>query len=411
MTNVTVKCRLNYCAVSPSYILTVTRTARTLTRIAVSHSEHTELTMPRLSCRETLSRVSRLPLIATALWSVTACGSSSESVKVGSVTVAPATATKAVGETQQLAASTLDAGGTVITGRTVTWSTSSTSIATVSGGGLVTGVAPGAAIITATSEGKAGTAAITIVPPRVASVTITPALPTVQEGTTTQLTAVTKTAAGTTVTGRTVTWSSATNATATVSNQGLVTGNSVGTTVITATSEGVSSNVTVTVMVGPCSLSQALPFIPGQVITGTLATTDCPFYDGVQYDGTFLDIYKVTMTASATVDFLLKSTAFDAYLFVYAVNATGTALVKIGEDDSSGGGTDARLTGLLTPGTYYVIANSGVPGFGTYTLTFTSPAPTGISHPSSSRLESINAAPLERRMPESFVLRGLVRHR
>ena len=83
-------------------------------------------------------------------------------VPVASVTVAPTTASVAAGATQQLAATTLDGNNNVLTGRTITWSTSDPSRATVNGTGLVTGVAVGVAVISATSEGKSGTAQITV---------------------------------------------------------------------------------------------------------------------------------------------------------------------------------------------------------------------------------------------------------
>src|SRR2546428_362438 len=81
-------------------------------------------------------------------------------VPVASVTVAPATVL--VGVTVQLTATTKDAAGNVLTGRTVTWATSNPAVATVNSTGLATGVAAGQATITATSEGQSGTAAITV---------------------------------------------------------------------------------------------------------------------------------------------------------------------------------------------------------------------------------------------------------
>src|SRR5206468_5224052 len=81
---------------------------------------------------------------------------------VASVAVTPTAATITAGGIQQLSAVTKDAAGNTLTGRVVTWVSSNTSIATVSGSGLVTGQAAGGATITATSEGKSGTATITV---------------------------------------------------------------------------------------------------------------------------------------------------------------------------------------------------------------------------------------------------------
>jgi hypothetical protein len=87
------------------------------------------------------------------------------SVPVASVTVTPNPAAVQVGSTIQLTATPKDANGTPLPGRTITWSTSATGIATVSSSGVVTGVAPGSATITATSEGKSGTSALTVTSP------------------------------------------------------------------------------------------------------------------------------------------------------------------------------------------------------------------------------------------------------
>src|SRR5205809_2966603 len=84
---------------------------------------------------------------------------------VASVAVTPASATIQVGQTQQLAATLKDASGNTLSGRGVSWSSSNSSVATVSSSGLVTGLAAGSAVITATSEGKSGTATLTVVAP------------------------------------------------------------------------------------------------------------------------------------------------------------------------------------------------------------------------------------------------------
>jgi uncharacterized protein YjdB len=140
-----------------------------------------------------------------------------------------------------------DALGNVLTGRTVSWGSSNSAVATVSQTGLVTGVAAGSATITATSETKSGTSTVTVTQAPVATVTIAPTAPSVAEGGTVTLTATLKDANGSVLTGRAIIWSSGNNATATVSQSGVVTGNKKGNVSITATSEGKSGSVTVTV--------------------------------------------------------------------------------------------------------------------------------------------------------------------
>jgi len=83
---------------------------------------------------------------------------------VETVEVAPVELSVAVGLAGQLTATTKAADGTVLVGRTIVWSTSEGGIATVDATGMVTGVAVGAATITATSEGKSGTATVNVSP-------------------------------------------------------------------------------------------------------------------------------------------------------------------------------------------------------------------------------------------------------
>src|SRR2546430_3983477 len=80
---------------------------------------------------------------------------------VASVDLTPASATVPVGQTGQLTAIPRDANGNALSGPTVTWTSSNTSVATASNAGLASAVAAGSATITATSEGKGATASIT----------------------------------------------------------------------------------------------------------------------------------------------------------------------------------------------------------------------------------------------------------
>ncbi len=83
---------------------------------------------------------------------------------VASVTVTPATSSILVGATVQLTATVRDAGGNPLTGRTVEWSSSDPTTATVTTTGLVTGIKAGTATIVATSETKTASSVITVGP-------------------------------------------------------------------------------------------------------------------------------------------------------------------------------------------------------------------------------------------------------
>src|SRR5690349_11254600 len=200
---------------------------------------------------------------ATALITVT-------DVPVASVALSPSTGALRTGGTQQLSATTKDSAGNALAGRVVTWGSSNTGVATVSTSGLVTGKAVGTATITATSEGKSATAAITVTAVPVASVALSPSSATLAPSATQQLTATTKDSTGTVLTGRVVTWASTPPAVATVSASGLVTGVSAGTATITATSEGKSGTAAITVQSAPPPTGSVpdptlLPAASGQV--------------------------------------------------------------------------------------------------------------------------------------------------
>src|SRR5439155_1211866 len=182
----------------------------------------------------------------TATVTVSGC-----TVPVASVTVSPASATVGAGQAVQLTATPKDANGNPLSGRTVTWSSSNTSVAIADVNGNVTGLAPGSATITATSEGQSGTAAITVTNVPVNSVTVTPASASIQQGQTIQLTATPKDANGNALTGRGVTWSSSNTSVATVNSSGLVSCVVAGSATITATSEGQSGTSAVTVTGAP----------------------------------------------------------------------------------------------------------------------------------------------------------------
>ncbi len=207
----------------------------------------------------------------TATITATADGrSGSEVVTVTPVPVASISlslaATSIVASTSvQATAVARDAAGAALSGRQITWTTSASQIATVSQTGLVQGLAPGTATITATSEGRSASATITVTQPPVASVVVSLASTTLTPGRTTQATALIRDASGATLSGRTLTWSSTNESVAVVSASGVVTAIGVGSASITATSEGVTGSVALAV--GPASVA-SVQVTPG---TSTLA--------------------------------------------------------------------------------------------------------------------------------------------
>ena len=77
-----------------------------------------------------------------------------------------------VGESDKLDA-TYTENGNEVTGKTVTWTSSASSVATVDKNGRVKAVAEGTAIITATCEGKTATCTVTVSPADVPDATVT----------------------------------------------------------------------------------------------------------------------------------------------------------------------------------------------------------------------------------------------
>ncbi len=152
---------------------------------------------------------------------------------ITAVTVSPASLEIRVGGTATLGVSVSTTGN--VADKSVTWTSSNTSIATVSSAGLVTGVAVGVTTVRAAATAdasKVGAAEIRVVS-GVQSVVVTPMAVTLQVGGTSAAAATVTRDAG--VAG-TVTWASNAPAVATVSATGVITGVTVGTAVVTATS-------------------------------------------------------------------------------------------------------------------------------------------------------------------------------
>jgi hypothetical protein len=81
---------------------------------------------------------------------------------VATVVLSPDSTALVPQQTLQLDATLRDAGGAVLTGRPIVWNSDPQAVASVSQTGLVTALAPGQATVTATSEGRTGSAVVTV---------------------------------------------------------------------------------------------------------------------------------------------------------------------------------------------------------------------------------------------------------
>src|SRR5690606_40363117 len=122
-----------------------------------------------------------------------------------------------VGQTSTITAIVKSSTGAVLTGKTIAWTSSNGGTATVANG-VVTAVAPGETIISATVDGKSASAVITVVAVPVALVELSATEVSVQVGATTTLTATTRAANNAVLTGRSVDWTTGNALIATVSN-------------------------------------------------------------------------------------------------------------------------------------------------------------------------------------------------
>ena len=104
-------------------------------------------------------------LIFSACESEAPTDSSLVLLDVASVEVTPASFELQVGESRTLSATPRDADGQPLTDRSVAWSSSSPTVATVDAQGSVQALAPGTAVITATSDGVQGSASLSVPEP------------------------------------------------------------------------------------------------------------------------------------------------------------------------------------------------------------------------------------------------------
>ena len=313
------------------------------------------------------SSTSAATISAAGLASGMAIGSTTVTASVGSVgataaltvtakalvalSISPAAVNVTAGLTQQLTATGgYSDGSTSPISSVVTWSVANASIATISPGGLITGIAPGTTAITATLNGMSATAALTVTTKTVTSLAVSPTTASIADGLTQQFTAIaTYSDSSTANVTTTATWTSNTATLATVSASGLATGVATGSTAVAASLNGISATAMLTVT--------------AKTVTSIAVSSNTPsIADGLTQQFTATAIYSDNSTANVTA--MATWTTSSAHLV--EISPTGLA------------------TGVA-PGTVTVTASlNGVSGTAVFTVTAKTVASITVSSNTSS---------------------------
>jgi uncharacterized protein YjdB len=254
-----------------------------------------------------------------------ACGSGStgpSASSVARVVITPAAAAVAAGDSLVLAGQAQDSAGRPVAGVRLFWSSNDVSVAVVTQQGVVHAITNGSARIAASAENESGNATVTVRPPLVHSVTVSPTPDTIWAsvpGNSVTLTAVTRDAAGAVLTGQPVIWSTA-NGLVTV-DDGTVTATNVaaGSAVVVATSpdSGLPSG-SATIVVNGHTRSVALT--PTQALLAPGGLGGLP--QTVQLTATVTDQFGSDVSAQRAVRWTSSDTA------VASVSRTGLVTAR-----------------------------------------------------------------------------------
>ena len=199
-----------------------------------------------------------LSIVVATLVASIGCGGSNSTGSVNkatlqSIQVTPAVTSVVVGANQTFKATGMYSdGSTQDMTASAQWSSSSTSVATISGGGVATCNSAGITTITANAQGMSGTSTLTVTatPPSLTSIAVTPASPSVVAGQTLQFTATGSYSDGSTQNlSSSSNWNSSNTNVATIASGGLAASTNPGTTTITAkdSSTGIVGTTVLTV--------------------------------------------------------------------------------------------------------------------------------------------------------------------
>ncbi len=244
-----------------------------------------------------------------------------------SIAVTPANPSIAKGRTQAFTATgTYSDNSTQNLTSSATWTSATTSVATITSAGVATGVGTGTSTIQATSGSISGSTVLTVTPPALVSIAVTPANASVQVGSTPAQYTATGTYSDNSTQNLTssVTWVSTTTSVATITSAGVVTPVAAGSTTIQATSGSITGSTGLTVTSSgsgglPSGLVGYWTFNEG---SGTTAADS----SGNGYTATLFN--GVTWTAGK-VGGAISANGVNQYVSIPAVNLSATSAVTI----------------------------------------------------------------------------------
>jgi len=244
-----------------------------------------------------------------------------------SLTVSPSSASVAAGLTQQFSATGKYSDGTSKNITTsVAWTSSNSSVASISSSGLATGVTAGlSVIITATSGALSGTATLQVSSKVLSSISVTPSPASLSVGHSQQFQATGKYSDGSTsVLNSGVVWSSSATNVATINATGLAQAIASGTTTISASLGSVRGNATLTVS-NPKLLSiSVLPSNPTASLGRTVQFKATGTYsDNSTQDITTAVTWKSSNTRVATINSSGVATTITTGSVTITASATG----------------------------------------------------------------------------------------
>ncbi len=318
-----------------------------------------------------------LPLAVLATVVMASCGEDSPTGPPSPSSVeltAPKLTLAALGETVQLQAEAKDGGENTISGMSFTWESSDTTVLSVSDAGLATAVANGSARVTATTNGVSSGLVLTVQQSATSVELTAPELTLAAVGEMLQLEAEAEDANGNAISEVSFTWESSDTTVLSVSDAGLATAVASGSAEVTATTDGVSSELVLTVQQSAPQLAAAA-FVNWDGGGGNFNWNDPLNWDTDALpgptDGVIIDVVgDITVTHSSGTTSIYSLSSEEALVLSggsFAISAASTvnSTLTLSGATLTGAG-ELTVAGLLTwsggtmSGTGKTIADGGM---------------------------------------------------